>query len=126
MQLRTKLLALPRGHDTSGLLTREDLHLNGDTPPLEALQSCFKGLRKTIKILLKHARNVRRISYGKTLLRMFAKKPNTALKSILRTTAGDIKTNTLPMDLSIIKDESTGLLITHPIEVVKRIEELER
>ncbi len=34
-------------------------------------------------------------------------------------------TNTLPTDLSIIKDETTGLLITEPQEVVKKIAELE-
>jgi hypothetical protein len=52
---------------------------------------------------------------------MFVKKPNMALKSLLRTAAGNTMTNTLPTDLSIIKDEATGFLITDPPEVVKKI-----
>jgi hypothetical protein len=56
---------------------------------------------------------------------MFVKRPNMALKSLLRTTAGSTTTNTLPTDLSIIKDEATGFLITDPLEVVKKIAELE-
>ncbi len=46
-----------------------------------------------------------------------------ALKSLVRTAAGSTTTNTLPTDLSIIKDETTGLLI--PPEVVKKIAALE-
>ncbi len=56
---------------------------------------------------------------------MFAKKPNMALKSILRTAAGNPNTNTLPTNLSIIKDKASGLLITNPPEVVEKLEELE-
>ena len=51
---------------------------------------------------------------------MFAKNANLALKSILRKAVGNTNTNTLPMDLSIIKDVATGLLITNPTEVVKK------
>ena len=109
-----------------GLLTRDDLLLNGENPPSQAIQACVKGLKKAIRLLLKHARNVRRIKYGQNLLRMFAKRPNMALKSILRTAAGNTADITLPTDLSIIKDEATGLLITHPSEVVKTIAELEK
>ena len=56
---------------------------------------------------------------------MFAKKPNMALKYILRTSAGNPNTNTLPTDLSIIKNEASGLLIANPLEVVKKRAELE-
>ncbi len=48
-----------------------------------------------------------------------------ALKALLRTTTGSTTTNTLPTDLSIIKDEDTGFLITDPPEVVKKIAVLE-
>jgi len=48
-----------------------------------------------------------------------------AYKSLIRTTAGNTKTNTLATDLSIIKDETMGLLITDPLEVVKQIAALE-
>ena len=125
VQIRTILSPLQRGIDTLGLLTRHDLLHNGDTPPSQAIHACFKSLRKAIKLLLKHAQDVRRIKYGKNLLRLFAKKPNMALKSILRTTAGNTNTNTLPTDLFIIKNVATGLLITNPTEVVKEIAELE-
>ena len=47
-----------------------------------------------------------------------------ALKSLLRTAAESTTTNTLPTDLSIIKDETTGFLITDPPAVVKKIAEL--
>jgi len=56
---------------------------------------------------------------------MFLKRPNVALKSLLRTAAGCTTTNTLPTDLSIIKDEAEGILITNPKEVVQKIAELE-
>jgi hypothetical protein len=56
---------------------------------------------------------------------MFVKKPNVALQSILRTAMGTSTQHSLPKDLSIIKDETTGLLITTPLRVVKRIKELE-
>ena len=36
VHLRTSLSPLPRGLDTLGLLTREDLHPNGETPPTRA------------------------------------------------------------------------------------------
>ena len=56
---------------------------------------------------------------------MFVRKPNMALKSLLRTAAGNTTTNTLPTDLSIIKDEATGVLLTDPPEVVKKIAAME-
>jgi hypothetical protein len=49
---------------------------------------------------------------------MFVKRPNMAHKSFLRIAVGSTTTNTLPTDLSIIKDEAKGLLITYPQEVV--------
>jgi len=51
VQLRTSLSPLPRGLDTLGFLTREDLHPNGETPPSHAIQACFKGLRKANRLL---------------------------------------------------------------------------
>ena len=78
-----------------------------------------------IRTLLNYARNSRRLKYGKFLLRLFVKKPNMALISILRTSTGKSNKNTLPTGLSIIKDEASGLLITSPREVVTKIAELE-
>jgi hypothetical protein len=74
-----------------------------------------------IRLLLKYARTARRFKYGKFLLRLFVKKPNMALKSILRTATGNSTENTLPTNLSIIKDEALGVLITNPPEVVTKI-----
>ena len=74
---------------------------------------------------MRHARNTRRLKYGKSLLRMFVKKPNVALKSIMRTAMGTSTPRTLPTDLSIIKDKTTELLITTLSRVVSRITELE-
>ena len=56
---------------------------------------------------------------------MFLKRPNVALKSLLRTAVGNTPINTLPTDLSIIKDDAKGFLITDPQEVVQKIVELE-
>ena len=103
----------------------EDLDSQESNTTALAVQTCFKGLRRTIRALIKHARNVRRAKYGKHLLKLFVKKPNKTLKSLLRTAAGSTKTNTLPTDLSIIKDEVTGLLITDPTSVKRKIVELE-
>ena len=124
MLLRTTLSHPPRSLTTLGLLTKEDLSPKADKATTLAIQTCFKGLRQAIRALIKHARNVCRAKYGKHLLKLFVKKPNTAFKSILRTSAGNTKTSTLPTDLSIIKDEETGLLITDPVSVKKKIEEL--
>jgi len=60
-----------------------------------------------IRHLMRHARNIRRLKYGKPLLRMFVKKPNVALKFTMRTVMGTSIQSTLPTDLSIIKDETT-------------------
>jgi hypothetical protein len=43
------------------------------------LNACFKAHRRTTRLLLKHARNQRRLNYGKALLRMFIKIPKVAL-----------------------------------------------
>jgi hypothetical protein len=106
LPLRMVLSPPPRGLDILGLFTREELHPGLDIPPSQALQACYKGLRQMIRHLMRHARNIRRLKYGKALLRMFVKKPNVTLKSILRTTMGTSTHSTLPTDLSIIKDET--------------------
>jgi hypothetical protein len=57
---------------------------------------------------------------------MFVKKPSVALKSILRFSMGTKASTTLPTDLSILRDETTGLIIATPAEIIKKIEQLER
>jgi hypothetical protein len=74
---------------------------------------------------MRHARNTRRLKYGKALLRMFVKKPNEALNSILSMAMGTSTQHTFPTDLSIIKNEITGLFITTPSGVANKIKELE-
>jgi hypothetical protein len=115
------LFPIPKDLDTLGLFTREDLDPTRDTSPQQAIQACFKGLRQTAQHLTRHAKNMCRLDYGKALLRMFFKKPDVALKSIMCTAAGTTTNSTLPTDLSIIKDETTCLLITTPSEVVNKI-----
>ena len=70
---------------------------------------------------MRHARRLRRANYGKALLRMFVKKPSVALKSILRSSEGQSDTNTLPTDLSVLRNESTGQLLTSPTEVIAHL-----
>ena len=78
------------------------------------LDACFKAQRRTTRLLLKHVRNQRKLKYGQTLLRMFVKKPKTALQTILRTAAEAAEDNSqpLPTNLSIIREENTGRLLT--------------
>ncbi len=73
------------------------------------------------RILIRHARDLRRVRYGKALLRMFIKKLSVALKSILRTSEGVADAPFLSTDLSVIRDETTGHLITAPEEVIAKI-----
>ena len=125
LHLRTVLSSPPRDLDTLGLLTREDLYPKRDTIPQHVLQACVKGLKKAIRHLIRHALNLSRLKYGKALLRMFVKKPNVALKSILRTDAGNTTFTTLLTDLSVIKDDISRFLITTPAKVVRKIAEQE-
>jgi hypothetical protein len=119
LPLRTVLSLSLRGLDTLGFLTREDLSPDREIPPTHALHACLKGLRQIIKHLMRHPRNTRSLKYGKVL-----KKPNVALKFILRTAMGSSTQHTPPTDLSIIKDATMGLLITTPSRVVNNVAEL--
>ena len=56
---------------------------------------------------------------------MFVKKPSVALKSILRSSEGKLDTTTLPTDLSVLRDENTGQLLTSPTEVISHLTQLE-
>jgi hypothetical protein len=64
-----------------------------ETIPLSDLESrfgaCFKAHRQTTLLLLKPARNKRRLTYGKSLLRMFIDQPKVTLQYILRTATED-------------------------------------
>jgi hypothetical protein len=104
--------------------------LRTDTTPmdptiLQATLDGFRGLRKASRLLIRHARNLRRLKYGKELLRIFVKKPSVALKSILRTSEGATDNPTLHIDLSVLRDETSGRLLTTPTEVIAQLEKLE-
>jgi hypothetical protein len=47
------------------------------------------------------------------------------LQSILRTVAEKENTQPLPMDLSILRDESSGRLLVDPAEVIAQVQKLE-
>ena len=89
------------------------------------VSACFKAQRRTTCLLLKHARNQRRLKYGKTLLRMFLKKPKVALQSILCTEAEEDNTQPLPTDLSILRDDASGRLLIDSAEVIAQVQKLE-
>ena len=101
LSLRTVLSPPPKDLDTLGLFTCPDLNPLR-TPTHQATHDCFKRPRKATRLLIRHARNLRRRKYGRALLRMFVKKPSVALKSILQTSAGTTDNPTLPTDLSIL------------------------
>jgi hypothetical protein len=63
--------------------------------------------------------------YVTALLSMFVKKPSVALKPIMRTSEGVTDTPSLPIDLYVIRDETTGRLITAPEDVVAKITQIE-
>ena len=107
LPLRAVLSPPPKDIDAIGRLTRAELYPDRYTPPSQALNACFKGLRQMPRHRMRHDRNIRRLKYGKVLLRVFVKKPNMALKSIMRTAMETSTHSTLPTDLSIIKDETT-------------------
>ena len=73
------------------------------------------------RLLIRHARNLRRMRYGKALFRLFIKKPKVALTCIMRTTKEVTDTPSLPIDLSVTRDETTGRIITAPEEVITKI-----
>ena len=100
-------------------------HLPMGTSTLAAAQDCYKGLKKASHLLIRHARNFRHLKYGKALLRMFVKKPSVALKSNLRSSEGTTDIPTLPTDLSILRDEKSGRLLTTPSEVLTQLTLLE-
>jgi len=88
-------------------------------------RTCFKVLWRVTGILIRHARNLRRVRYGKALLRLFIKKPSVALKSIMRTSEGITDTPSLPTYLSVLRDETTGHLINAPEEAIAKITQME-
>ncbi len=101
--------------------------LRTDTTPMDpttlhAAHDCYRGLRKATRLLIRHARNLRRLKYGNALLRRFVKRPSAALKSILHTSEGTPDNPTLPTDLSVLRDETFGRLLTTPSEVIKQLE----
>ena len=96
------------------------------TTTLQAAHDCFSGPRKATRLLIRHARNLRRLKHGKVLLRMLVKQPSVALKSILRTLDGTPDKPTLPTDLSVLRDETTERLLTTPSEVITQLERMEK
>jgi len=82
-------------------------------------------MRGVTRIRIRHARNTRRMRYGKVLIRLFIKKPSVALKYIMRTAKEVTNTPYLPIDLSVILDETLGRLITAPEEVFAKIKYME-
>jgi hypothetical protein len=60
------------------------------------------------------------MKYDKAILCMFVKKQSVALKSVLRTTAGDSDFPSFSTDLFIIRDETTRQLITIPAVAIQK------
>jgi hypothetical protein len=56
---------------------------------------------------------------------MFVKKPSVALKSILRASEETPDNPTLPTDLSVLRDEAFGRLLTSPSEVITQLKKIE-
>jgi hypothetical protein len=56
---------------------------------------------------------------------MFLKKTEVALQSILRTAAEEENTQLLPTNLSILRDDASGLLLVDPAEFIAQVPKLE-
>jgi hypothetical protein len=56
---------------------------------------------------------------------MFIKKPKVVMQSILRTATERDDSQPLPTNLSIIRDATSGCLITDPKEVIRQVQKLE-
>jgi hypothetical protein len=56
---------------------------------------------------------------------MFVKKPRVALQTILRSTTRANASTTLPTDVSLLRDETSSLLVTTPAEVVTKLAQIE-
>jgi len=123
VSIRTDHSPPPRDLASLGILHMNDLVAVDDTTPSQ-LKTCFKGMRRVTRILIRHARNLRRMRYGKALLHLSIKKPNVVLKYIMRTAEGVADTPSLPTDLSVIRDETTGHLITAREEVIAKITQM--
>jgi hypothetical protein len=124
LSLRTVLNPPPKEQDSLGVLLRADTTFM-DPTTLQAAYDCFRGLRKATRLLIRHARNLRRLKYEKALLRIFVKKLSVTLESILRTSEGTPDNPTLPTDLSVLRDDAYGCLLTTPAEVISQHEKLE-
>jgi len=124
LSLRTVLSPHLKDLDSLGVLPRPDPAFKGTTT-LPAAHDYFKGLRKAPRLLIRYARNLRRLKYGKALIRMFVKNPSEALKSILRTSEGTPDNPTLPIDFSVLRDETSWRLITTSSEVITQLTKLE-
>jgi len=124
LSLRTVLSPPPKNVDSLGVLLRTDTSPTDQTT-LQATHSFFKGMRRTTRLLIRHARNLRRLKYGKRLLRIFVKKPSAALKSILHTSERTRDKPTLPTSLSVLRDETFRRLLVTPTEVIAHLEKLE-
>jgi len=113
LSLKTALSPPPKSLDTLGVLVRLNTLPMGTTS-LHATQDCFTRLGKATRLLIRHARNFRRLKYGKALLRISVKNPSVALKFILRSAEETTDNPTLPTDLSILRDGKSGRLLTTP------------
>jgi hypothetical protein len=78
LSLHTILNPPPKDMDCLWVLLRPET-TPMDSATIQAAYGCFKGLRRATRLLIRHARNLRRLKYGKALLRLFAKNPSAAL-----------------------------------------------
>ena len=124
LSLRIVLNPPPKDLDSLGVFRRPDPTPMGTTT-LQAAHDCFRELRKATRLLIRHSRNLRRLKYGKALIRMFVKKPSVALNSILRTSERAPDNPTLSTDLYVLRDETSGHIITTQSKVIKQLEKME-
>ena len=108
-------------------MTEQEGEENRDSSNL-AIQSCYQAHRLTTRRIIRHARRLRHLKYGQSLLRLFTKKPKATLKSILKTSKHNPLDNEdpTPTDLSVIADHLHGGITADPRTVLDVVEDLQR
>ena len=94
----------------------------------EDIRDCYKAHRLATRHTINHARKMSYANYGRSLLRLFTKKPKSALKAVLKSNTRDHLKNKdpTPTDLTAINDHIHGGTTFDPDTIIEVVEDLQR
>ena len=89
---------------------------------------CYKAHRLATRHTINHARRLCNANYGRSLLRLFTKKPRSALKAVMKSnTRNHLKNDDpTPTDLTAITDHIRGGTTFDPDNIIEVVEDLQR